>query len=161
MTNLYWSIIYPEFETRTVALRRTTSRHKFNEPSGNITRPSSDPARSKSAPGDLREQFAVAESMHVWLSTRATNNRRPTILISTMPTPKVIPKSESTALMSKIFNTSARKASIHLASSGRITNLIILNNDIHITNKFSNTKFYWIRTGWPTTNLPSSVVGRV
>jgi len=35
----------------------------------NIHRPSSDPARSYSAPGALRKQHAVEESMHVWIST--------------------------------------------------------------------------------------------
>jgi hypothetical protein len=78
-----------------------------------------------------------------------------------MPTPKVIPKSACTGLMSKIFNTPARKASIRSASSGRIINLTTPINDILITNKFSsNTKSYWIRTAWPTTNLLNSVVGR-
>ena len=76
-----------------------------------------------------------------------------------MPTPKVIPKSACTDLMYKTFNTAARKASIRSASLGPIINLPTPTNDIHITNKFSNTKSYWIRTAWPTTNLLNSVVG--
>ena len=52
----------------------------------NIQRPSSDPARSYSAPGALRKQHAVEESMHVWISTgpgarpslyRLCSSRRP------------------------------------------------------------------------------------
>ncbi len=55
---------------------KTNKRHNVHQPSGDITRPSSDPARSYAAPGDLREQFAVAESMHVWLSTRPRSRPR-------------------------------------------------------------------------------------
>jgi len=77
IVKVYYSILYPAFETCTVALHlKTNKRHNIHEPSGNITRPSSDPARSNSAPGDLREQFAVAESMHVWLSTRPRTRPR-------------------------------------------------------------------------------------
>ena len=53
------------------------------------------------------------------------------------------------------------KVDVSTDISGRIINLTTPINDILITNKFSsNTKSYWIRTAWPTTNLLNSVVGR-
>ena len=59
-TNLYWSLIH-----HFMSNSQTESKRKYS---------GSDSARTPTAPSDLREQFAVADSMHVSLSLRP---RRP------------------------------------------------------------------------------------